>query len=288
MEAAKICAREIGHLGIRTISDGWPYTRRSLLGGKMDEVKQHTPGQSILLHLLPGLIILVSILIFSHPYFSRILGVDERLSPVMGYLLGLLFGLLPVQLGFLLFAGRQETGKFTLRKVIRYTQKSPLKEYIFFVPALILYFLVLFVFVAPLIQPYLIQTLFNWWPEKYNFQLLLQNPTTLAGYRGIIVLILVYILLSCISGPFVEELYFRGYLLPRMEGYAGKWAPFLNTLLFSIYHFFSPWENLIRIAASYPLIYLVWKKRDIRFGILVHILVNSFGGIAALFLITTR
>jgi membrane protease YdiL (CAAX protease family) len=188
----------------------------------------------------------------------------------------------------LLFAGRYETKRFTIRKIISYTQKSQLKEYILFVPALILYFLVLFVFIAPIIQPYLIQTFFSWWPEKYNFQLLLQNPSTLAGNKGIIVLIFAYIMLSCISGPFVEELYFRGYLLPRMEGYAGKWAPFLNTVLFSIYHFFSPWENLIRIAASYPLIYLVWKKKDIRFGMLVHILVNTFGGIAAFFMISTK
>lgn len=254
----------------------------------MEKVKQHTPMQSILLHLLPGVIIFVSILIFSQPYFSRVLGIDAKLSPVLGYLLGLFFGLLPVQLGILLIAGRYETQKYTIKKIIEYTQKSRLKEYFLFVPALILYFLVLFVFIAPIIQPYLIKTFFSWWPEKYNFQLLLQNPSTLAGYKGINVLIFAYVILSCIFGPFVEELYFRGYLLPRMEGYAGKWAPFLNTVLFSIYHFFSPWENLIRIAASYPLIYLVWKKRDIRFGMLVHILVNTFGGIVAFFMISTR
>jgi len=254
----------------------------------MNEVQQHTPIRSILLHLLPGLVVLISILVFSQPFFSRVLGFDEKLSPVLGYLLGLLFGLLPVQLILLLLAGKNELGKYTIRKVITYTEKSRLKDYFIFVPALILYFLVLFVVIAPLIQPYLIQTFFNWWPEKYNFQLLLQDPSTLAGYKGISVLILVYILLSCVSGPFVEELYFRGYLLPRMEGYAGKWAPFLNTVLFSIYHFFSPWENLIRIAASYPLIYLVWKKRDIRFSMLVHILVNTIGGIMALVLILTR
>ncbi len=254
----------------------------------MNEIKQHSPGQSILLHLLPGLIVLVSILFFSHPFFSNILGLDERLSPVVGYLLSLLLGLLPVQLGILLFAGNYETGNFSIRKVIRFTEKSRLKEYLFFVPALILYFLALFVVIAPLIQPYLTQTLFSWWPEKYNFQLLLQNPAALAGYKGVDTLIVGYLLLSCIAGPFVEELYFRGYLLPRMKGYAGKWAPLLNTILFSLYHFFSPWENLIRIAASYPLIYLVWKKRDIRFGIFVHILVNTFGGIAALILIASR
>lgn len=254
----------------------------------MDEVQQHTPVRSILLHLLPGLTVFGSIIVFSQPVFSRALGIDEKLSPVLGYLLGLLIGLLPVQLSILLLAGRKETGKFTIRKVIWYTEKSRLRDYLIFVPVLIFYFLVLFIFIAPLIQPYVLQTFFSWWPEKFNFQLMLQNPSALAGYKGIFILFPVYILLSCILGPFVEELYFRGYLLPRMSGFAGKWAPFWNTVLFSIYHFFSPWENLIRIAASYPLIYLVWKKRDIRFGMLVHIIVNTVGGIIALVIISTR
>jgi membrane protease YdiL (CAAX protease family) len=252
----------------------------------MDEVKQHTPLMSILLHLLPGVVILILILFFSQPIFSRSSGIDERLSPVVGYLLALLFGLLPVQSGILLLAGKYETGNYSLRKIIRYTENSPVKEYLLFVPLLILYFLVLFVLLAPIIQPYLIQSLFSWWPEKYNFQLLLQDPSTVTGYVGVKALIFVYILLSCISGPFVEEIYFRGYLLPRMERCAGKWAPLLNTVLFSIYHFFSPWENLIRIVASYPLIYLVWKKRNIRFSMLVHILTNTIGGIAAWIMIS--
>ena len=115
----------------------------------MDGVKQHTPLQSILLHLLPGLVVLFSILIFSQPFFSKLLGIDERLSPVLGFLLGILFGLLPVQLGILLIAGKNETGKYSIRKVIKYTEKSALKDYLVFVPLLILYFLVMFVVIAP-------------------------------------------------------------------------------------------------------------------------------------------
>lgn len=257
-------------------------------GVNIDAAKQHSPIKSLFLHLLPGLIFLVSIFIFSHPAFSKILGIDERLSPVTGYLLAILFGLIPIQLGMLLIMGKIETGKFSLRRVINYTEKSQLKSYLFYIPILILYFLVLFIFIAPIIQPYIVKTFFDWWPEKYNFQLLLQNPASLAGYKGIHALIVAYILLSCIAGPFVEELYFRGYLLPRMEKYSGRWAPLLHTILFSLYHFFSPWENPVRIAASYPLIYLVWKKRNIRFGILVHILVNTLGGIVALVTVSAK
>ena len=35
--------------------------------------------------------------------------------------------------------------------------------------------------------------------------------------------------------PWVEELYFRGYLLPRISRY-GAWAPLLGGLFFALYH----------------------------------------------------
>jgi membrane protease YdiL (CAAX protease family) len=124
----------------------------------------------------------------------------------------------------------------------------------------IVYFILLFVVIAPVIKPYIVKTFFHWWPDQFSFQLLLRDPTKEAGYAGIIVLVLFYIILSGILGPLIEELYFRGYLLPRMDRFAGKWAPLLGAFLFSIYHFYSPWENLIRIVASYPLVYTVWKK----------------------------
>jgi CAAX protease family protein len=251
----------------------------------MNEIKQHTAIQSILLHLLPGVFILVSILVFSQPFFPSLLSVHEDLGPVIGYLMALLIGLLPVQMGILLFANKKETGKLGFSTAIQYTKKSPIKQYLLLVPVFIIFFLVLFIAIAPLIQPYIVRTFFAWWPEQYNFQLIMQNPSTLAGYKGIMPLLSIYILLSCISGPLVEELYFRGYLLPRMENYAGKWAPLLNAVLFSTYHFFSPWENLVRIAAMYPVVHTVWRKKDIRFGIFTHILTNTLGGLFMFFMI---
>jgi membrane protease YdiL (CAAX protease family) len=146
---------------------------------------------------------------------------------------------------------------------------------------------VMFMFVAPLIQPAIIDTFFSWWPEQYNFQNALQDPSQIAGYSGARVVAFAYALSLGLLAPFVEELYFRGYLLPRMEGYADKWAPLLNTVLFSLYHFFSPWENPIRIVALLPLIYVAWRKRDIRFTILPHVLSNLVGGIIVIVAVLT-
>lgn len=248
----------------------------------MKSINQHTLLQSILLHLFPGLIVLAAILTFSNPVFARLLGVDDRLGPIVGYLLGILTGLIPVQIGILLIASKKESGKFKIKELIQFTEKSKLIDYFIYVPGMIVIFIVFFVIIAPLIQPYIVNKFFYWWPEQYNFQVILLNPSIVSDYKGTQFLAILYLLLSCLTGPFVEELYFRGFLLPRMNQFSGKWAPLLNTVLFSVYHFFSPWENLIRIAASYPLIYLVWKKRNIRFSILVHLIINTIGGIVIL------
>ena len=54
------------------------------------------------------------------------------------------------------------------------------------------------------------------------------------------------VLINGIAGPIVEEMYFRGYLLPRLERF-DKWAPLINLSLFSLYHFWAPWQVFSRI-----------------------------------------
>jgi uncharacterized protein len=78
---------------------------------------------------------------------------------------------------------------------------------------------------------------------------------------------------NAVAGPIVEEVYFRGYLLPRISRF-GAWAPLINTVLFSIYHFFTPWQNIGRIIGLLPLVYFVWWKRSIHISIAVHVLGN--------------
>jgi membrane protease YdiL (CAAX protease family) len=90
--------------------------------------------------------------------------------------------------------------------------------------------------------------------------------------------------LSISFGGAVEELYFRGYLLPRMES-LGAWAPLVNIVLFSLYHFWSPWENIVRLLAMLPWFYAVWRTRNIYLALLVHFIINTFSGVSLLILI---
>jgi len=245
-------------------------------------IKQHSMLKSILHHLVPGIFILIGVFLFSNPIFPALLGIDTALAPFLGLILSGLFILIPIEIGILLYEGRKSNAKISLKGVIGYTKKSSIKEYAIFIPILIIYNIIVFVIIAPPVNNFMVDLLFWWYPQEFNLQNIISDPVVLAGYQGVQFGLILYIIVVAIIAPFIEELYFRGYLLPRMEDYAKKWAPIVTTVLFSVYHLFSPWENPIRIIGTLPLFYLVWKKKDIRFGIIVHILINTFGGIMML------
>ena len=88
------------------------------------------------------------------------------------------------------------------------------------------------------------------------------------------VTLVAFFVINGFVGPIVEELYFRGYLLPRME-YLGRWAPLVNVTLFSLYHFWSPWQIVARILGFGPTVYAVRWKRNVYLGMVVHCSLNS-------------
>jgi membrane protease YdiL (CAAX protease family) len=106
--------------------------------------------------------------------------------------------------------------------------------------------------------------------------------SNLKTYEGAQLLAIVNFIFPATTLTIVEEFYFRGYLLPRLEKHVKGYAPLINTILFSVYHFFSPWENPVRILALLPIIYLVWYKRDIRFLLITHLSANAVGGVYVL------
>ena len=123
----------------------------------------------------------------------------------------------------------------------------------------------------------LAQTLLGWAPTWYlrPIDVDLVGSYSRAAWA---VTLVGYLVLNGLIGPVVEELYFRGWLLPRMTG-LGRWAPVVNTLLFSVYHFWAPWQFLSRVAAVLPFVCVVNARRNVDLGMLVHVLLNSPGGL---------
>ena len=93
---------------------------------------------------------------------------------------------------------------------------------------------------------------------------------------------------TVIVAPVIEELYFRGFLLPRMPQQLGRWRVPAHVTLFAGYHLWSPWLIPTRCLAVLPLAYIAMRTRDVRIGILTHVVLNAADLVALLLVIRTR
>ncbi|MEV6769655.1 CPBP family intramembrane glutamic endopeptidase [Nocardia sp. NPDC051030] len=80
--------------------------------------------------------------------------------------------------------------------------------------------------------------------------------------------------LTGVSLPLIEELYFRGFLLPRIAHLRG-WAPVVSTVVFALYHLWSPWVFVSRVIFTFPGYWFAWREKDIRLSIGMHVGVTS-------------
>lgn len=227
--------------------------------------------QLIAMHLLPGLIIVAGYAITA--WHMRSLNVPGLLPLVAAIPLTLI----PAELGYLLYQGKRKHGHFTLRGVIDYNQPLNLKQYAIWVPVTLLAAISLFVTFG-LADSILLQYVFFWWPAWMNpdyGSLSGLSPLALWSTVGMLMLFGNWI------GPLVEELYFRGYLLPRME-YLGRWGVVLNGVLFALYHFWSPWHVVSRAIGILPLGFVARSKRNVIIPIIVHCTLNTVGTLLAL------
>jgi membrane protease YdiL (CAAX protease family) len=137
-----------------------------------------------------------------------------------------------------------------------------------------------------LIEPQLIERFFGWMPVWLVKPI---DPDLVRDYAvgAWIVTLAAFFAINGLIGPIVEELYFRGYLLPRMER-LGRWAPLVNVSLFSVYHFWSPWQIVARILGFGPTVYAVRWKRNIYLGMAVHCGLNTLSVLLVAMLVFGR
>ena len=94
----------------------------------------------------------------------------------------------------------------------------------------------------------------------------------------IIITCILYFLLNVIIYPIIEEFFFRGVLTNKLKKY-GYIAPIFVTIVFSLYHFWLPFDNLFRIAVFMLPSILAYKYNDIRISIGFHCTCNLFATI---------
>ena len=122
-------------------------------------------------------------------------------------------------------------------------------------------------------------------PADREFATLLESDTGKAfldGAFGWYGLILVFFLFNTVLG---EELLFRGYLLPRMNGAFGRGDWVANGLLFAGYHLHVPWAIPGTLLEMFTTAYPTKRYRSAWIGIAVHSAQSVFLGIFILTLV---
>jgi len=229
-----------------------------------NDFRKHTLIESLLYHLIPGILI-------GAGYYLTVPAIQSAGYPsVMALILTAIFVLVPGELGVLFLHGKRRNGKFSLRGVVLYRQKLVWWQYVLWIVVIFITSGLIITVLNPVSS--FIEGWFNWIPENLRLGMGLSDTFSRSKLIQTYALHFIFIV---IVAPWIEELYFRGFLLPRMPEKLGLSGPIVHSLFFAIYHTWSPWMFLARSLALLPLIYIVRWKRNIFLGIGAHWLINS-------------
>ena len=229
---------------------------------------QHPIGLSIGLHFLPGFVIFLVYIAAARVVMTW------GFPPTFALLLAFLFAGIPLQLGILFYQGKKRNGTFSLEGVVLYRNARPYRLYFLIVP-LIAYAALMSVLFEP-ISTLLVDTVFLALPDWFLDPSAEPGETLSRG--ALLVFLASNLIIDGVANPVVEELYFRGYLLPRISRFKA-WAPLLHAALFSAMHLWQPQNILLIFLLVVPLYYLVWWRQNIYLSIFVHSLANVIGAV---------
>jgi membrane protease YdiL (CAAX protease family) len=214
------------------------------------------------LHLFPG--ILTGIVFVLIAPVVR----GWKLPPLMALCLADLAVFVPLVLGYLGYQSYKVNGRLSLDNVIVYRTPVPWVSYLWLVPLVVVAAGLIFRLLAP-VTDWLFTSAFGWFPRAA----ILDDPTQYPRSVQIITYV-VFFLTVVLTASILEEVYFRGHLLPRLAP-DRAWSPLLHGFLFALHHAWTPWYLITRTIAILPLVGAVRWKRNIYIGAAAHVLGNS-------------
>ena len=184
--------------------------------------------------------------------------------------------LVPMELGMIISASKKEYGTYSLKSAFEGQEKLALWKIVLIAFVFFGIAGMLSAFVAPIenqlfagMRSSVLNNLpigFDW--TNYEYMKSFSKPIrvlTCVYYGGFNVLI----------GPITEELFFRGYLTSHYKK-QNSFTPIIIGVLFSLYHFWLPFNNIFRILAFTPVAYVAYKKKNIYISICFHCICNLF------------
>lgn len=229
--------------------------------------EQHSLVQSIILHLAPGALFIAFLI------FATSVADSWGIDPVFALFGGIGLVLVPLELGYLVMHSRRTTGSWSPLKAVAYRERPPAGRLALMAGGLTVWFLLWLIVSIVVVDEWLAEHVFSWMPDALlQFAVVEEDGDEVTG-GALLAFILIAFAFNGIAGPLVEELYFRGHLLPRIERY-GRRAPLINTVLFATYHFFSPWRYPAIIIGFLPITWLAWGERSVLVSIAAHMAIN--------------
>lgn len=184
--------------------------------------------------------------------------------------------LVPMELGIILSASKKENGVYSLKSAFVGQEKLSLWKIIIIAFVFFGVAGLLSAFAAPLenqifaqMRTVLLNSLpigFDW--TNYEYMKAFSKPI-------LILTCIYYGIFNVLVGPITEELFFRGYLTSHYKKQS-LFLPILIAVLFSLYHFWLPFNNVFRILAFAPVAYVAYKKKNLYISICFHCLCNLF------------
>jgi membrane protease YdiL (CAAX protease family) len=224
--------------------------------------EQHSLPRSLVLHLLPGAALFCFVLVAA----------TAGIPAILALLVGIALVVVPIELGYLLYRGKRQAGRWSVWEVVDYREPISARRIVVWAVPLVAWFIAMLFLSVAVLDQRIADGLFSWYPEPVREFASFEGDATYATWVVAVVFAAAFVI-NGIVGPVVEELYFRGHLLPRIDRF-GRGAPVLNAVLFSLYHLWTPWQNIGRILGLLPWIYTVWRKRSLALSMAIHISVN--------------
>jgi membrane protease YdiL (CAAX protease family) len=184
---------------------------------------------------------------------------------------------MPLMLGYLFYQGKQRHGRFTLDGIIHNRRPMPIWQYALLLVAL-LGFAFLILFLTSPVNEFLSESVFAGLPDYFK------SSVVSVGVPSASLIMTMLVLQFFVDGqlvPIVEELYYRGHLMPRIA-YLGWLAPVFNALLFTIQHFWQPYNYLLIFLIVLPQALIVWRKKNIYIAMLAHCAGNTIGAVLSI------
>jgi membrane protease YdiL (CAAX protease family) len=227
-------------------------------------IEQYSFLKIVLLSLLPGILYLILALLITPSILS--LGFPSLFVLILTDLIVIVI----LELLILLFVSKKKVNKYSLKSVVPYTKKIPPLNFLIYAASLIAYGYTMSIVLSP-ISVILKENLFSWMPEVFLTEAI--NPTSFSLTILLITAIFAFIIIG-VAVPIVEELYFRGFLMSRISRLGKIWAPLTIVILWSIYHFWAPWNILTFIVLYFPVAWFVIYTENIYLSIITHSIAN--------------